>query len=174
LDLASIVPSRDRIQEQEITNFDAGAIDTILDIDGTSGFPFNLPNLSDFQEGPQSPGLGFNFCIQNYTPSFGLISDEAPMHQPVDGDPSSLRIAAPEIYSRSPFKFDAIYPFCLAPDARQVSGTIQGPWRIMELPSNEVAHDQLDSSSGQSPSPEEIDYESLSEDSSSTRCDCFN
>jgi hypothetical protein len=96
------------------------------------------------------------------------------MHQPVDGDPSSLHIAAPEIYSRSPFKFDAIYPFYLAPDARQVSGTIQGPWRIMEFPSNEVAHDQLDSSSGQSPSPEEIDYESLSEDSSSTRCDCFN
>jgi len=175
LDLAEVAPSGDRNQDKEINSANEanGSIETTLDIDSTSMFPFNLPKLSDFQEGPRIPELGINFRTEDITPPFGLMFDEPPTHQLVDGGPSSLHAAAPGTHYWPPFKGDAVYPFCLSPNARQVSGTIQGPWRIMELPSNEVAHDQLDTSSGQYPSPEEIDCKCLREEPSSTRCDCY-
>jgi hypothetical protein len=158
----SELPSGDQIQDQE-PNLNAGNDDGDLEsvvlnlgLGSSSRDPENLPSLSDSKESHHCYKLVPNFRTEDYTPSFGLTLDESPMHQLVDREPSSLHAAAPGINSRSPFNGEVDYPFCLAPNARQISGTIQGPWRIMEFPSSEMAHGQLDTSSSQSPSPERL------------------
>jgi hypothetical protein len=155
--------SGDRIQTQE-PNPNAGNDDdevesVVFNLDLGSSYrdPFNIPSLSDFQEFPHCYELGFNFRTEDYTPILGLTLDEPPMHRFVNGGPSPLHAAALGTNSWSPFEGEVDYFFCLAPNARQVSGNIQDPWRIMELPSSKVAHGPLDTSSSRSLSLEEID-----------------
>lgn len=84
-----------------------------------------------------------------------------------------LHTAASGAQSGSLFQGGAIYPFSLAPNAIQVSGIVQDPARIMELPSNEIWQEPLDTGSSQSLPPEGVDFETLSEDASSLHCNCY-
>ncbi|KAJ5462209.1 hypothetical protein N7530_010414 [Penicillium desertorum] len=75
--------------------------------------------------------------------------------------------------SGSLFQGGAIYPFSLAPNAIQVSGTVDGPARIMELPSSEIWQEPFETDFSQSLLPEKIDLESLPEEASSLHCNCY-
>lgn len=85
----------------------------------------------------------------------------------------SVHTAAPGVQSGSLFQGGAIYPFSLAPNAIQVSGTVQNPARIMELPSNDIWDEPLETDSSQSLEPGDIDFETLLEDASSLHCNCY-
>lgn len=175
---AESLPSGDRIQDQQTVSADEanhagpGTNDQSL---GTR-CPFETPQDweggFDFQKYSHLSQLKFNSFTVPSTPLIGLMVDEEPPSQFGDGEPSSLHEAALGFIPGLLFEDHAPYHFCLAPNARHISGTIHHPWRIMELPSNEERQGQLDTCSSQSPSPEEIDREYLSADSISTRCSC--
>lgn len=107
-----------------------------------------------------------DYSTQCYSPQIGLMIDEPPIG-------GFLHTAAPGTQSGSLFQGGAIYPFSLAPNAIQVSGTVQYPARIMELPSNDTWQEPLDTDSSQSLPPEGIDFEILPEDASSLHCNCY-
>lgn len=117
--------------------------------------------------GPRFPEPRVDYSTQYYTPQIGLMIDEPPIG-------GFLHTAAPGTQSGSLFQGGAIYPFSLAPNAIQVSGTVQDPARIMELPSNDVWQEPIDTESSQSLLPEEIDLEALPEDAFSLHCDCYS
>ncbi|KAJ5193550.1 hypothetical protein N7449_009692 [Penicillium cf. viridicatum] len=155
------------IQDQDVvsaneayTHVDPGFADTILasSFGGTDGF-------GSFG-GPRFPEPRVDYATQCCTPQIGLMADEPPIGE-------SLHTAAPGIQSGSLFQGGAIYPFSLAPNAIQVSGTVQDPARIMELPSNDIWDEPLETDSSQALEPGEIDFEALPEDASSLHCNCY-
>ncbi|KAJ5427506.1 hypothetical protein N7491_007948 [Penicillium cf. griseofulvum] len=111
--------------------------------------------------GPRFPEPRVDYSTQCCSPQIGLMVDKPPTG------------AAPGTQSASLLQGGAIYPFSLAPNAIQVSGTVQDPARIMELPSNEVWQESFDTDSSQSLPPREIDLEALPEDASSLHCNCY-
>ncbi|KAJ5394863.1 uncharacterized protein N7487_009166 [Penicillium crustosum] len=92
------------------------------------------------------------------------------MNPPIGG---FINTAAPGTQPRSLFQGGAIYPFSLAPNAIQVSGIVQDPARIMELPSNDIWDEPTETDSSQSLEPGEIYFETLPEDASSLHCNCY-
>lgn len=86
---------------------------------------------------------------------------------------ASIHTSAPGTQAGSLFRGGAIYPFSLAPNAIQVSGTVQDPARIMELPSNEIWDEPMETDSSQSLEPGHIDFETIPEDASSLHCNCY-
>ncbi|OQE06307.1 hypothetical protein PENVUL_c018G02442 [Penicillium vulpinum] len=152
----------DRIQDQDFvstseadSHVDPGFADTSLD----SSFE-RADGFGSFG-GPRFPESRVDYSTQCYSPQIGLMVDE-----PSIG--GFLHAAAP-----GTLQGGAIYPFSLAPNAIQVSGTVQDPARIMELPSNEIWQDPTDTASSHSLPPEDIDLEVLSEDASSLHCNCY-
>ncbi|CAI7641444.1 unnamed protein product [Penicillium viridicatum] len=155
------------IQDQDVvsaneayTNIDPGFADTILasSFRGTDGF-------GGFR-GPRLPEPRVDYATQCYAPQIGLMVDEPPIG-------GFIHTAAPGTQSGSLFQGGAIYPFSLAPNAIQVSGTVQDPARIMELPSNDIWDEPKETDSNQSLEPGEIDFETLPEDASPLHCNCY-
>ncbi|KAK4864688.1 hypothetical protein LT330_009683 [Penicillium expansum] len=167
--LFSEVPENHRkgIQDQDIVStneannhVDPGLTVTSLDssFERTGGF-------GSFGDS-RFPEPRVDYSTQCYSPQIGLMIDEPPIG-------GFLHTAAPGTQSGSLFQGGAIYPFSLAPNAIQVSGTVQYPARIMELPSNDTWQEPLDTDSSQSLPPEGIDFEILPEDASSLHCNCY-
>ncbi|OQE36806.1 hypothetical protein PENCOP_c011G06539 [Penicillium coprophilum] len=111
--------------------------------------------------GPLFPEPHVDYSTQCCAPQVGLMVDEPPIG------------AAPGTHSASLFQGGAIYPFSLAPNAIQVSGTVQDPARIMELPSNEIWQGPVDTDPSQYLPTRDIDLETLPEDASSLHCNCY-
>jgi hypothetical protein len=159
--------NREGIQDQDFvsaneanTHVDPGFTDTILasSFGGTDRFgSFGCPRF---------PEARIDYATQCRAPHIGLMVDEPPIG-------GFLHTAAPGTQSGSLFQGGAIYPFSLAPNAIQVSGTVQDPVRIMELPSNDIWDEPLETDSSQSLDPGEIDFETLLEDASSLHCNCY-
>ncbi|KAJ5781320.1 hypothetical protein N7457_006480 [Penicillium paradoxum] len=121
--------------------------------------------------GPRCSGPFVNYSTQLYAPHIGLMADE-----PSIGGFDPLHVAVPVAQHGPSFQSGAIYPFSLAPNAIQISGTVQDPARIMELPSNDAWQQLLEpdlTSSSQSLLVEDIDLEKLPEDTSSLHCNCY-
>ncbi|KGO76011.1 hypothetical protein PITC_011680 [Penicillium italicum] len=116
--------------------------------------------------GPRFSEPRVDYSTQFYSPQIGLMIDEPPIG-------GFLHIAAPGTQSGSLFRGGAIYPFSLAPNAIQVSGTVQDPARIMDLPSNDIWQEPSDTDSSQSLPPEGVGFETLPEDASSLHCNCY-
>ncbi|KAJ5817396.1 hypothetical protein N7447_009629 [Penicillium robsamsonii] len=165
-ELSSDVPenhtNRDRIQDQDFvstneanSHVDPGFTNTSLDrsFDRADGF--------ESFGGPHFPEPCVGYSTQCCCPQIGLMVDEPPIGH------------APGTQFASLFRGGAIYPFSLAPNAIQVSGTVQDPARIMELPSNEVWQDPVETDPSQYLPPGDIDLEGLPEDTSSLHCDCY-
>lgn len=157
----------DGIQDQEFVStneannhLDPGFADTSLDSS------FERADGFESFGGPTFPEPRINYPTQCYSPQIGLMVDEPPVG-------GFVHTAAPGIQSGSLFQGGAIYPFSLAPNAIQVSGTVDGPARIMELPSNEIWQEPLETDSSQSLLPGEIDLEALPEEASSLHCNCY-
>ncbi|CAI7611652.1 unnamed protein product [Penicillium discolor] len=142
------------------THVDPGFADTILarSFGGTDGF--------ESFGSPRFPASRVDYATQCYAPQIGLMVDEPPIG-------ASIHTAAPGTQSGSLFQGGAIYPFSLAPNAIQVSGTVHDPARIMELPSNDIWDEPTETDSSQSLEPGEIDFETLPEDASSLHCNCY-
>ncbi|KAF9240538.1 transcriptional regulator family: Fungal Specific TF [Penicillium roqueforti] len=148
------------IQDHEAENrADPGFSDTSPD----SSFEQN--DGFESSGGPRFSGR-VDYSTQCYTSHIGLMVDEPPIE-------GFLHTAAPDIQSGSLFQGGAIYPFSLAPNAIQVSGTVRNPARIMDLPSSEIWHEPVDTDSSQSLPLEDIDLEALPEDASSLHCNCY-
>ncbi|OQE91418.1 hypothetical protein PENNAL_c0009G01013 [Penicillium nalgiovense] len=157
----------DGIQDQEFVStneannhLDPGFTDTTLD----SSFE-RADGLESFG-GPRSLEPRINYSTQCYSPQIGLMVDEPPVG-------GFVHTAAPGTQSGSLFQGGAIYPFSLSPNAVQVSGTVDGPARIMELPSNEIWQEPFETDSSQSLLPGEIDLETLPEEAFSLHCNCY-
>lgn len=135
-----------------------------LECVSTFAIPLDSPGRFDFRPYSHFSLLGFSSPTESHTPNIGLMLDEPPVQQSVDGEPSAVHTTVSSILPGLTFKADAAYQFSLAPNARQISGTVQGPWRIMEFPYNEERRDQPDTSSSQL-SSQEVYCECLSEDS---------
>ncbi|KAJ5801775.1 uncharacterized protein N7518_003843 [Penicillium psychrosexuale] len=169
--LLSDVPGNHKIgqgiQDQKFVNaneannhVDPGFSDTSLE----SSFERN--DGFESSGGPRFPEPRVDYSTQCYTSHIGLMVDEPPIG-------GFLHTAAPGTQYGSLFRGGAIYPFSLAPNAIQVSGTVRDPARIMELPSNEICHEPADTDSSQSLPLKEIDLEALPEDASSLHCNCY-
>ncbi|KAJ5278492.1 hypothetical protein N7524_004645 [Penicillium chrysogenum] len=157
----------DVIQDQEFVStneannhLDPGFADTSLDS------TFERADGFESFGGPRFPEARINYPTQCYSPQIGLMVDEPPVG-------GFVHTAAPGIQSGSLFQGGAIYPFSLAPNAIQVSGTVDGPARIMELPSNEIWQEPFETDPSQSLLPGEIDLEALPEEASSLHCNCY-
>lgn len=155
------------IQDQDVvsaneayTHVDPGFADTILA--GSFGGTDRFESFG----GPRFPEPRVDYTTQCYAPQIGLMVDEPPTG-------ASIHTAAPGTQSGSLFQGGAIYPFSLAPNAIQVSGTVHDPARIMELPSNDIWDEPTETDSSQSLEPGEIDFETLPEDASSLHCNCY-
>jgi hypothetical protein len=160
-------PDGDGIQEQEFVStneannqLDPGFADTSLDSS------FGRADGFESFGGPRFPEPRINYATQCYSPRIGLMVDEPPAG-------GFVRTAAPGTQSGSLFQGGAIYPFSLAPNAIQVSGTVDGPARIMELPSTEIWQEPFETDSSQSLLPGEIELEALPEEASSLHCNCY-
>ncbi|CAI7600217.1 unnamed protein product [Penicillium bialowiezense] len=94
------------------------------------------PERFNFQEYSHPSQMDYTFLTEPSTPVIGLMLDEPPMPQFVDGGPNALHEAAPGITKGLTSDGETSYAFCLAPNEGQISGTVHEPWRIMELPSN--------------------------------------
>ncbi|KAJ5926104.1 hypothetical protein N7516_007877 [Penicillium verrucosum] len=147
------------VQDQDVVSaneaythhVDPGFADTILasSFGGTDGF-------GSFG-GPRFPEPRVDYTTQCHAPQI-----------------ASIHTSAPGTQAGSLFRGGAIYPFSLAPNAIQVSGTVQDPARIMELPSNEIWDEPMETDSSQSLEPREIDFETIPEDASSLHCNCYD
>ncbi|KAJ5261541.1 hypothetical protein N7505_008408 [Penicillium chrysogenum] len=153
----------DVIQDQEFVStneannhLDPGFADTSLDS------TFERADGFESFGGPRFPEARINYPTQCYSPQIGLMVDEPPR----------WRIRAHRCAGH-PVRGGAIYPFSLAPNAIQVSGTVDGPARIMELPSNEIWQEPFETDPSQSLLPGEIDLEALPEEASSLHCNCY-
>lgn len=155
------------IQDQNVvsaneayTHVDPGFADTIL------GRSFGGTDGVESFGGPHFLEPRVDYATQCYAPQIGLMVDEPPIG-------GFINTAAPGTQPRSLFQGGAIYPFSLAPNAIQVSGIVQDPARIMELPSNDIWDEPTETDSSQSLEPGEIYFETLPEDASSLHCNCY-
>lgn len=140
-----------------------------LECVSTFAIPLDSPGRFDFRPYSHCSLLDFGSPTESHTPNIGLMLDEPHVHQSMDGESSAVHTAVSSILPGLTLKGDAAYQFSLAPNAIQISGTVQGPWRIMEFPCNE-SRDQPDTSSSQL-SPQDVYCECLSKDSLSY-CSC--
>lgn len=161
--------TENRIQSQDVIGTDGPSLQFTPGLTNTS-----LDSSSEWTAGYGSSGApGFaesqvSYFTQCSTPRVGMMVDAAPF-----GVFNPMHTAVPGTQSRPFLQGGAIYPFSLAPNAIQISGTVQDPARIMELPSNEFWQESLNPDSNQALLAEEVQLERLPEDTSGLHCNCY-
>jgi hypothetical protein len=109
-----------------------------------------------------------SYPTQYFVPQIGLMVDESPIDER-----RPFHAGVPGVQSASLFQGGAIYPYSLSPDAMQISGTVQDPARIMDLPSNKIWQEVLETDSFQFLQPDDIDLDELPGQHSSIHCNCY-
>ncbi|KAJ5125048.1 uncharacterized protein N7515_008873 [Penicillium bovifimosum] len=115
------------------------------------------------------PEPSSNHSTQCLAPQVGLMVDET--HT---GDRRPFHAAVPGTQGTSLFRGGAIYPYSLSPDAMQISGTVQDPARIMDLPSTEIWQEVLEADLFHFLRPENTDLYELPGQSSAIHCNCYS
>ncbi|KAJ5566638.1 hypothetical protein N7535_008276 [Penicillium sp. DV-2018c] len=115
--------------------------------------------------GPPGRSNKWTNCL---APHVGLMVDESPI-----GEMCRFHAAVPSTQGTSLPRNSLIYPYSLSPDAMQISGTVQDPARILDLPSTEIWQEALEADPFHVLQPEDIDLEVLPGQPSSIHCSCY-